>query len=618
MSLPGIKVSRTELFRSNDIGLFIDDGREIKKIPPEMFDNGIIHIEVPISTRGRVYAEPISRLRDFVGCENAGELFFVLLPDFQIIWPSRLYALTDEPEITLITNNDIILDLKGAFPINGNDRKWRIEPGVLWVEGELKYKKITIPIAHRIYRADLRKKDEKRTSYLLSSEFRDNISLTLCGLSRERAELAITDGANSTRLGNLGLFNDAGEIYFSTSSISDALANYKKPVGQFLQIGSDMRTETLFFNIEALYEWISKSDSTTHTQWWSLLPSFLASSLKIIIHARDEVLEKISFPVDSHSIPQKLMSFFELFRRLCFLYDGSVLPDRPNSTVDQIIEECKSADSEIGAAVVWYNKAKSFITGIEIKEYSSSEKLILEYNSLGWSPPFLRWKDKIENLLNNLKNDLDAIAIIDEWRKDVEHGYGTHHSRIACQSGGRDLTHAWMVYRAGNLKGAINVTSNMLKRNIPSPAIEITAILQQMSLFRLGYFRSQPPIEIESHNKKLFLMCSELSEIIKFADWTRTEISSVPKVENLKYFIESLPLTARDSMVLNMFVFENDSYKLNCRGDWLASYCKLLIARANGMQEILNQLAKECHEAISTIPSSPDKNLITGLMERYL
>jgi hypothetical protein len=71
-------------------------------------------------------------------------------------------------------------------------------------------------------------------------------------------------------------------------------------------------------------------------------------------------------------------------------------------------------------------------------------------------------------------------------------------------------------------------------------------------------------------------------------------------------------------MVLNMFVFENDSYKLNCRGDWLASYCKLLIARANGMQEILNQLAKECHEAISTIPSSPDKNLITGLMERYL
>lgn len=230
--LPRITILRPELFSSNAVGLFVDEGSGARRVRPSNISPGEVHIEVETKSRGRVWVEPISRMREFAGLDTLGELAFCLLPECRINWPNRLYSPTEQPEVELVTKDRAIsLEIQDAEPIDDNEWRWKIKSGVSVVQGYLRSGTCEVPLARRVFRADIRKKTEASTRFLLFPEFQHPISLVACGIPGARAELRLTDGQQTKRLGELGVFNEGGEISFSTLAIRDALAGYREPVG---------------------------------------------------------------------------------------------------------------------------------------------------------------------------------------------------------------------------------------------------------------------------------------------------------------------------------------------------------------------------------------------------
>lgn len=618
--LPPIALGRCELFLSNAVGLFVDDGREVRRVKPVDFSDEKVHIDIPINSRGRIWAEPISRMREFARLDTLGELPFCLLPECRITWPDRLYRFRDQPEVILVAkDDDISLEIENAEPIDSSTRAWRVMPGVGLIQGYLKSGNCEVPLAHRVFRADIHKRSEARTPYLVSSDFQNPVSLIVSGIPRTKAEITLTDGKETRRLGELGTFNEAGEISLSTFAIRDALSGYRVPVGQFVVMdgSSEVRTETLFVDCDAVCEWITNPTSTTNVQWLPLLPSPIAEMLVRTLQIRDTPPKQSIMPVNADSIPVCLIRLFESFRHLCFVFDGSELPDRPDATGDQIILECQAENNKKGATVSWFVQAKKVFDAEKIAEGSDAEALLAEYSVISWQPPFQRWRDKIEQIVRHLKDDVEALPLVEEWKKDVERGYSASYaSRIASQAGGRDLTHAWVIYRAGNLLAAVTKAKTLLNGGVSSPIADLAAILVRLCWFRLGYFKSQPEIDFRSSNKKLLSSYRELVSIIGFADWTNER--PVPATKNLSRVAAALPITAQDRSVLKLFAEAEHDWQLGSERDWLGCYCELLLARAMNMGGETKQIAQLFQGIIKNVPASPDRSLLIEITEKYL
>ena len=617
--LPPIALLRRELFSSNAVGLFVDDGREVRRLKPVDFSGDEVHIDLPIKARGRIWAEPISRMREFAGLDTLGELSFCLLPECRIKWPDRLYRLEDQPEVILdAKDNDISLEIENAEPIDKSKRGWRIMPGVGLVQGYLKSGNYEVPLAHRVFRADIHKKGEARTPFLFSSDFQNPISLIISGIPRIKAEIGLTDGKEIRHLGELGIFNEAGEVSFSTFAILDALAGYGVPVGQFVLMvaSSEVRTDTFFVNYDALYEWITNPTSTPDVQWWPLLPSSIVEMLTRILQMREAPLEQVIMPANPESIPVCLIRLFESLRRLCFLFDGAKLLDRGDITADRIISECQANSDKQGATASWFVRAKKVFDAEKTEEGSDAEALLAEYSGLTWQPPFQRWKDKIAYIVRHLRDDVEALPLVEEWKKDVERGFLTAYaSRIASQVGGRDLTHAWVSYNSGNLPAAVTKAKVLLNIGVSSPIADLAAILVRLCWFRLGYFKSQPEVDFRSSNKKLLASYRELVNIIGFADWTNER--PVPVTQNLSRLAAALPITEQDRSMVKLFAEEGHDWHLGGERDWLGCYCRLLLARAMNMSGEAKQIAKLFQDVVKDVPASPDRNLLIEITEKY-
>jgi hypothetical protein len=618
--LPPITLLRSELFLSNAIGLFIDDGLEVRRVKPVDFSDDKVHIELPIKTRGRIWAEPISRMREFAGLDTLGELSFCLLPECRITWPDRLYRFGDQPDVILVAkDNDIYLEIENAEPIDNSRWKWRVMPDVGLVQGCLKSGNYEVPLAHRVFRADIHKRSEARTPFLVSSDFQNPISLIVSGIPKTKAEITLTDGKETRRLGELGIFNEAGEISFSTFAIVDAMVGYNVPVGQFVVMdgSSEVKTDTLFINCDDICEWIDNPSSTTAVQWWPLLPSPIAEMFTSILQIREAPFQQVIMPANTESIPESLIRMFESFRRLCFVFDRSEFPDRPDATVSQIILECQAKNQKMGASVSWFVRAKKVFDAEKIAEGNDAEALLAEYSGLSWQPTFQRWRGKIELIVHHLMADVEALPLVDEWKKDVERGYmEPYKSRIASQAGGHDLTHAWVMYSNGNFNSACTKAKILLDVGVSSPIADLAAILLRLCWFRLCLFKSQPEIDFISSNKKLLSSYRELVNIIGFADWTNNH--PIPATQNLSRMAVALPITAQDRSVLKLFAEAKNDWQLGSENDWLVCYCELLLARTMNMDGRSNQIAKLFQGIMKNVPASPDRNLLIEIMEKYL
>lgn len=616
-SLPPISIRRPELFTSNAVALFIDDGKETRRIhvAPR---SSYVRLDVAAPSQGRVWVEPISRLREFAGRDTLCELHYYLLPECNIQWPQSLYSLDEQPEITLSTRKaSLSLELENATPVDSEKRHWRAAAGTTVLQGHLRTTQFSVPIAKKIYRATLREQNKQLATYMLSRQIQKADAWILAGMPHESADLAILDGAKTLLLGTLGAFNAAGECRFPGTAIRDAIfAHWKKPVGCFAvsHAGRPVRTSTLYVDCPAITQWISNAVENDSPTWLSILNNPLRSFFETALSIRERPQRIVHLPDLISDLPEELQAFFTTLRSCSAIFDDSLLPDKPEMLPEQVAEVHSTVCKPAAALLVWYLKANAFVRDDESARGVTGEDLLEEYKNTHWTPPFLRWRKAIEEALAHIKDDVDLIPLVQEWKHDVHAGFrSTYPSRIAKQNGGRKLTEAWIRYsHYGDYQSAINVVTHLMPQT-GSPVADLAAILLVLCCLRKGLFESQPALQHVSTNRKLSAVFDEIKALAKMG--TLTRISSRPSLTQLSKILPSLPLRQED--VTMIAAVSGDADNNSHDSDWLTCYyCALLFESGiirkdypypNGEAGILER-----------VPASPEKPRIVDTLERYL
>lgn len=620
--LPRIKILRPDLFISNAVGLFVDNGREVRKI--EVGDGETqISLDLTPPARGRIWAEPIGRMREFAGLDTLGELLFCLFPECSIGLPSRLHKGSDQPEILLISNDSsITLDIKNAVAIDEIHKVWKMEPEATIIEGDLKCNGISVQIVYRIFRAAIRKQSEKKSRYILKSDFNESISLIAAGYPKEPVIISLLDRNESLCLGELGIFNDAGECRFTTYAIRDALARYQQPVGLFAieSHGKTVETETLFLDCEAICQWIADTHETPRPSWWSLLPRDLEKMLSLLLKLKFECIPELPSLDEIGEIPPFISNFFKILCICGSIMDDLYFYELEEEENGQIFARMHTLNPQAEQFLSWYSRAKKFCNAEATPDLISAENLINQYGSLIWKPPFRRWQKEVEALCTHLNADRDIIPLLEEWREDVNGGYGPEFaSRIARQRMGRDLTHAWIRYRNGNFQGAIYAAKPLISL-AASPVADLAAILLRICWFRLAYFQSQPQIDFQSTNTKLAGVHNEMNLIISYG--AKRNNPEFPAINYLTTILPTLPLSEEDSKVLKIITEPNDFSKSCYETDWLCCYFSLRLADQEKMTDRVRYLSRFIKDLRESVPASPDKNtiidIINNILEKYL
>ena len=615
-SLPALSIRQPELFSSNSVALFVDDGGGGRRIRIDAQQNTV---ELPVRppAQGCVWVEPISRLREFAGLDVLDELPFYVLPEFNICWPRGLYALGEELEVTISSPNESIsLELDNGLPLDDLHCHWRIDSAATVIQGRIRAPKFEVPVVRRIYRATLRKQHQQLASYMLGEDINTDALWVLAGFPHEPAVLALFDGSGTEPLGTLGRFNDAGECRFPSIAIRDTITRCRSPVGRLVVKHGDeyLNLPTIFVHSPELCDWVANFADCSAPPWWPLLNQPMKNFLSATTAIRDAAARELVLPAGAAELPVHLQSFCRTVVACAAVLDDTVVKDRPTQSREDLIREHQAFDPQEAAFLGWYLKADSFVHAGDAAGDTNAEALIHAFDQIRWLPPFTRWQEATQQTLAHLKADDEAVPLLREWKEDVEGGLRkTYTSRIAKQHGGRELTRAWIQYsRYANYDAAVQAAKPLTLRTA-SPVSDLAAMLLVVCWLRCALFDSQPAIECKSTNKKLADTYRELKQLAFLGG--PSVITERPALEALSRLIPALPLPPEDfeflTAVRDRDGFSNSSAEL----DWLTCYYAVRFAEAGISGDVI-ALAARLRSLAEFVPASPDSRHITDAMER--
>lgn len=602
--LPLLRIRRPELFTSNAVALFLDDGHGTRRVP--ITPTGMsIQLDVNVPSQGRIWVEPIGRLREFAGRDMLCELYFSLLPECHILWPSNLCAFRDEPEVVLASSDkSLSLDLEQAIPIDATKLLWRVDEGVTVVQGYLRTAHFSVPIAKRIYRATLRKQGTQIAEFFLPDDAQGKDSWVLAGMPQQSVDLAISDGNETISLGTLGLSNKGGEFRFPGTAIRDAIRHWKQPIGYFavLSAGQTVPTKTIFLDCTAFIQWISDADDFEEHDWINLISPVLHRFIDVVRALRAAPAGGVLRLDDTGGLPQQIQTYFDTLCACSAVFDAS-----PYSKPAEIALE--TASPQVTAMLCWYLKAHAFIQATGTADFTA-ESLREEYK-LDWKPPFPRWQSAIADAAKIIDDYIEPSVLVLEWKGDVNAGFRTtYSSRIAQQNGGRRLTDAWIKYsHFGQHQMAINDVANLIPQSC-SPVTELAEFLLVLCCMRKGLFRSQPSTQIKSTNRKLGEALGEIRALAR--NGAQEGFPERPALSTISSLLSSLPLRQEDSEMIMAIAGESSIKEHDT--DWLRCYLLCILYNA----KLVRHHPSVSRQILNDIPPTPERQQIIDILERYL
>jgi hypothetical protein len=614
-SLPSLEVRRPELFTSNAVALFIDDGEKTRRLHIEPRGN-VVYLDVQTPSQGRVWVEPISRLREFAGRDTLCELQYCLFPECQIQWPSGLYAIKEQPEVSLnaCATGLLSLDLENATALDEARRHWRVDSGITVLQGQIRAGHFTVPIARRVYHASLRVQHHRLAAYMLPEDPKTATAWILTGVPHENAALTITDGLVSLPLGTLGVFNDAGECRFPATAIRDTLSQWKSPVGAIAveHHGRSVPTSTLYIDCPKLIQWISVTDDGAEPSWVEFLHNPVRQMFDTSRDVRATLRRQVAVHESIYELPEALQSFFWTVRACAAVFDDALFPESPNSLPEHVATAHSEVSEEASQLLLWYLKASAFVRAAETAHGITAENLLTEYENLSWSPPFQRWQKALTEALAHIRADDEAIPLIEEWKRDVDSGFrSSYSSRISHQHGGQQLTEAWIEYaQFANYQSAIN-TATPLKTQTGSPVADLAGMLLVLCCMRKALFDSQPPVNLQSSNRKLCAAFNDMKTLAEIGASQRFAMR--PTLTVLSNFAPFLPFRSEDSGLIA--TVKGGREDTGDATDWLTCYYRRRLFDC-GHTEQEPAEPPDLADVIKRVPPSPERSRVIDTLKR--
>jgi len=614
-NLPSIQLLSPGLFETGAVGLFIDDGSGPQRVAINNKSN-LINLDIHAPAKGRVWVEPISRLREFSGLDILNELAFLVIPECEIQWPIGLYNISSQPTVSVkCANSDITFEFDDGISVGNGNTEWKIKQEVEVAQGYIKYYKYRIRISHRVYRASIIKKGRINNYFFITDkDFEMQVNLIANGVARDEVNIGISDGEQVTPLITNGTFNEAGEYRFSTMAVRDALRSFKSPIGIFTikHKANDFQTRTYLLNISALEIWILDAAITNFPNWFSLLNSEFKQMVETIIKVRDYPARELQLPETSILIPYEFLKYAQVIAISANVFDDTLLTNLNKHDDETALSYIFDLYPNVMTVLRWYKAANQYFLANKESSITSSD-LLRENKNWKWNPPFKRWVEKIADVVALLEAEHEVTPILDEWRIEVEHGFRpAYKSHISKRPYGRELTEAWIDYNYDEYNKAFN-KAKPLVLDATSHVADLAVVLLRLCSMRLCYFKDQHQSKVQSSNNKFASIIDSICYITDFPTHRGEGISN--NFDALSEILSAIPFSKKDLIIIKMVISGIPDANPSNKSDWLSCYYGLILSKENKMDDIAQAYSNKLKDNIINIPPSPDRRSVIAELE---
>lgn len=504
--LPPIRITHAHLFHQNRVALLVQLGPS----PPERIyisgNSETEEIQIPSGApvSGRIWIEPLGRQRvtDSVNFEYS--LTFFLLPECTIRWPYGLFSPDDCPRLSFEGPAEISVNFPECSPVGPH--QWQAPPRLSFLDGTLRTQQGSIILGRPLFRAEFVDERLPNKAFLEQSEFDFDFSLRLRGLPNSPIRIGLSNRLNTTAFDLPYNFDAGGLKRISSFAFRDAFKECNDPV-RSISIWDGRRwisTGSAILNLDALAAWLFADEWNPEPTWFPLVEQSFAGWLKTVRGAFASHTAVAPFSPQL-ALPPSVLRWtdeVELMTSVFADYIGEGSNPFATAKTDHL-------ESDVVKALRWIWAARSLIESASSEQTSDAGSLISEYPQ--WVPPLKAWQQRMQGLLQTLRLQQDLELMIEEWAAEVRAPLPlTLNSQIARQTGGRELTEAYLCSRQTKDQAAYLLTDAIEQGSASGLVLDLALLLKNIIRVRnnIGF---QPPVN--PVHKKLQLYFSGLSQL---------------------------------------------------------------------------------------------------------
>ncbi len=380
----------------------------------------------------------------------------MLLPRFPCSWPSGLYAPDERPTISIPSPAPFTVDLQECERTAPG--VWSAPQGCRSIEGVLHFPPKTVRLAWPIYRAAFVRDGVPHQRCFDVGEFDEDFQLHVSGLPSTSIRLGLRSAQSTASFDIPQTYDSAGHRRLSSFSFRDSFRGSSDAIGDILiwDGTSWVSTGASLLNLSAIRAWLLFTPQGDSPHW---LPS-LGSSLRLWIEkARNALAIRRTAPrfAPDLTLPLSAGAWADEIW-LTLLAFNSDAPAEVTAVLGS--DQAPTIDPEVVKTLRWVCAARQLVEQGKVSEDRDGATLVADYQTL--TPRLSRpeWVTAIADLVEQLHQLLGLDVLVSEWAAEsVPPMRIVLRSRIAKQTGGRELTEAYVCARQLNYRAAYGIAA---------------------------------------------------------------------------------------------------------------------------------------------------------------
>jgi hypothetical protein len=506
--LPLLRVKSAELFRQNRLALFLEVGTIVQRM--HVLGTGdTFEIELPVKAPsiGRVWVEPLGRLREGDSGYGDSKLDFALLPEIEYKLPSGLYAPQEQPMISIEGDSGLAISFPNCMQIAAGN--WRVPAESRFIEGNLHIPPHTLLLAWTIHRAEFNREADSQQRCFELSEFDSDFQLRLCGLPDSSIQIGVFNALNTNGFDLAQTFDAAGRKRISSFSVRDNFKNYAEPAGTIVVWDGNnwVHSGAALINLTALRDWLLAETKDESPPWLQCIDTSLREWIGEVqqsLSAKNSVRRFQNL----RTLPFETQTWADEIWLMLLVFRESTPGEADPLPSDQTV----ALNQEMIRTLRWVHSARLLIENGQSVGDSDGSALLEEHKALQWRPPKGPWVEIAQNLLQKLQQLLDLDAMISEWAAEATPPIrNVFRSRIASQRRGSELTEAYICSQQGNPKSAYGLADRAEHETDSGLVRDLALLLKNIVRFRSNLVLELPPGTVHKKLQPFFAGISELA-----------------------------------------------------------------------------------------------------------
>lgn len=600
-NIPNIYLSNSfnkQLKIPDNVLLFYDFGKGVNRIKnKEDFDNLKKEIKSVKSCMLELWVEYLDRKSEQF-LKNVDKTIFCIIPNAEFELPYKIYGINEE---IFFKCNSKYIHFDNCIKETNTSSYYKIPVAQKNIRGQVKLYNKSLRFTHQLNRLEVKIVGNKSLNIIDMSMENNNYKIVIKGLPNLKLSFGVVANGNFYKIIDKIKVDETGKYTLEYSSIINVINKVNPLVAIFaLQYRDEIHImNTGIFTYSNLIDDIDNiKELYSNVNYISLLNKQLKEKITLLYKAykgNEIVIDLSNYKNDK--------TFITLIHLMSSLNNNIEFENIKSKSTINIV------DKNINSLIKWVNNSKTVIKNNNHKKVKEQLK---RYNELEWIPKTKTWSNKIDDLLNKLKQKEDYTTLINIWKEEVLSKKAKLDSKISNMKNGKQLTKAWRKYNNNEIEQSL---SNL--RIIDKTDKGIIYLLHNI-LICLVYIKK---IRLNAI-KKFINEVEDFNEYNKIINFFKSIYSIILK-DNLvvpntidEAILETLPLLANDYLMIKrinvIFSNYNDSAFIEeyvNNNDWLELLIAYKLLKKNNY--ISDMISNNVSNLINKLPASPDKILLT-------